>query len=79
MADEYGTVTMTEETNERRSPLRRIACARCGTGFECGAGGNRCWCADEAYRMPMPAAGEDCLCPACLRMAARDNAAGRRA
>jgi hypothetical protein len=57
--------------------LRRIACARCGTTFECGMGGDHCWCAGEAYRMPMPAKGEDCLCPACLRAAALAGSAGR--
>jgi hypothetical protein len=25
---------------------------------------------DEAYRLPMPADGGDCLCPDCLRKAA---------
>ena len=59
------------------SSQRRIVCARCGMTFDCGAGTNHCWCADEAYRMPMPAAGEDCLCPTCLRAAAR--AAGKSA
>ena len=51
-------------------PLRRLACARCGATFNCGTGGAKgnCWCADEAARVPMPAAAsEDCLCPACLR------------
>ncbi|MSP45991.1 MAG: hypothetical protein EXQ83_09045 [Xanthobacteraceae bacterium] len=54
-------------------PLRRLACGRCGTTFECGTGGSGggCWCMDEATRRPMPdAAGEDCLCPACVREAA---------
>ena len=53
-------------------PLRRLACARCGAAFECGTGGanGACWCMDEAVRMPMPdRAGEDCLCPNCLRAA----------
>jgi hypothetical protein len=52
---------------------RRLACARCGTAFECGTGGNdgTCWCVDETYRMPMPAdPREDCMCPTCLRAAA---------
>jgi uncharacterized protein len=54
-------------------PSRRLACARCGTAFECGTGGSggACWCADEAYRMPMPVTpDEDCMCPPCLRAAA---------
>jgi hypothetical protein len=52
-------------------PPRRLACARCGTAFECGAPGE-CWCAAELYRLPLTPAGEieDCLCPACLRKAA---------
>jgi hypothetical protein len=50
---------------------RRLACARCGTEFECGLGG-ACWCAAEPYRLPMTTAAlEDCLCPGCLRAAAR--------
>ena len=32
---------------------RRLACARCGTAFDCSLGGG-CWCADEPYRLPMP-------------------------
>jgi hypothetical protein len=53
------------------TPPRRLACARCGTAFDCGLGGE-CWCAAEPYRLPLTAAGEteDCLCPACLRKAA---------
>ncbi|MCX7311615.1 MAG: cysteine-rich CWC family protein [Hyphomicrobiales bacterium] len=56
---------------DSRLPLRRLACARCGTSFECDAAGGACWCMDETYRLPMPdAAGADCLCAACLRAAA---------
>jgi len=52
------------------SKPRKLACARCGTPFECGLSGE-CWCAAEPYRLPMTnAAAEDCLCPACLRKAA---------
>jgi hypothetical protein len=47
--------------------LRRLSCARCGTAFDCGLGGD-CWCAAEPFRVM--AAAEDCLCPACLRQAA---------
>jgi Cysteine-rich CWC len=52
-------------------PSRELLCARCGTAFQCGLGGD-CWCAAEPVRAPMPApgSGEDCLCPACLRAAA---------
>ena len=57
------------------NPPRNLSCARCGTSFECGNGGDlagNCWCAAEPYKMPLTAAGasEDCLCPACLRKAA---------
>ncbi len=56
-------------------PLQRLACARCGTPFECGASAGACWCMDEAYRLPMPdAADAACLCPACLRAAAAASA-----
>lgn len=52
---------------------RRLACARCGAAFDCSLGGG-CWCADEPYRVPMPAVvGEDCLCPACLRRVAQEQ------
>lgn len=30
---------------------------------------------DEAYRLPMPSDGGDCLCPDCLRKAAGREAA----
>ena len=33
-------------------PSRRLACARCGTAFDCGLGGE-CWCAAEPYRLPL--------------------------
>ncbi|MEJ0078075.1 MAG: cysteine-rich CWC family protein [Alphaproteobacteria bacterium] len=53
-----------------RPEPRRLTCARCGAPFECGSTVGHCWCAEEDFRLPMPAAGEDCLCPACLRKAA---------
>jgi hypothetical protein len=50
---------------------RSLTCARCGAAFECGSTVGRCWCAEEDFRLPMPAdSSEDCLCPACLRAAA---------
>ena len=57
-------------------PPRQLACARCGTAFECALDGG-CWCAAEPYQLPMSdtAATEDCLCPACLRKAAEDSPA----
>lgn len=53
--------------------VRRKTCARCGTAFDCGAGAGDCWCAHEAYRLPLTEAGkaEGCLCPACLRREAQ--------
>jgi hypothetical protein len=62
--------------NERTSASpRRLACARCGSEFDCGLSGD-CWCAAEPYRMPMTeAASEDCLCPACLRRLAAERPA----
>jgi len=54
------------------SAMRRLACARCGTAFECGVNAGACWCAAEDFRLPLSLEGsaEDCLCPACLRKAA---------
>jgi hypothetical protein len=57
---------------------RRIACSACGTDLTCSLTG-ACWCAEETARLPMPVAGEDCLCRDCLRKMAdeaRRNAAG---
>jgi hypothetical protein len=58
--------------NSASANLRQLSCARCGAAFECGSAAGKCWCAEEDFRLPMPAAdsGEDCLCPACLRAAA---------
>jgi hypothetical protein len=56
-----------ESAPSESTATRRLACARCGTPFDCNLGGG-CWCAAEPYRLPMPdLAAEDCLCPACLR------------
>jgi hypothetical protein len=55
-----------------KSQPRQLACARCGTVFECSLEGG-CWCATEPYRLPLPtakSADTDCLCPDCLRKAA---------
>jgi hypothetical protein len=56
---------------------RRLICGSCGREFGCGRDDiGTCWCNDEAYRLPLPAAGAaDCLCPACLRQAASASAA----
>ncbi len=63
------------------SQMRRLACVRCGAAFACGANTGACWCAEEDFRLPMPAAGsdEDCLCPACLRQAAASSGLVTRA
>ncbi|MFY9955340.1 cysteine-rich CWC family protein [Bradyrhizobium sp.] len=45
---------------------RRLACPACGTPFTCSPTGP-CWCAEEAFRLAMPAGGEECLCRDCLR------------
>ncbi len=47
-------------------------CARCGEAFRCGAaaGEAECWCYAAPAVAPDPAA-ESCLCPRCLRAAAR--------
>jgi len=55
-------------------PARRLACAGCGTEFSCSLSGP-CWCNDEAFRLPMPVDGGDCLCADCLRKAAARGAA----
>jgi len=50
-------------------PPRRLFCSGCGTQFTCDPAG-ACWCAEETARLPMPVAGEDCLCRDCLRRTA---------
>jgi Cysteine-rich CWC len=56
---------------------RRLICERCGREFGCARNNvAECWCNAEAYRLPLPAAGSrsaDCLCPACLRLAASES------
>jgi hypothetical protein len=60
---------MTAPASRTPTP-RRIACARCGTSFDCALSAD-CWCAAEPARLPLPGdATEDCLCPSCLRKAA---------
>jgi len=55
-------------------PERRLACEACGTEFGCQLSGP-CWCNDEAFRMPLPVDGADCLCPDCLRQRAQQRGA----
>ena len=65
-----GNIPAMIETRLTAISQRSLNCARCGTAFTCGAGGDdgRCWCAAESFRIPMPAdAAEDCLCPTCLQ------------
>ncbi|HET7492406.1 MAG TPA: cysteine-rich CWC family protein [Bradyrhizobium sp.] len=53
---------------------RRMTCERCGEEFACSRETvDRCWCAAEPYRLPIPAAAggfSGCLCPSCLRSVA---------
>ena len=50
-----------------------LRCVRCGAEFGCDPAGD-CWCKDESFRLPMPEAGvETCLCPTCLRTAAKEG------
>jgi len=70
MADEVQRDTERATEHTRVAAPRRLACARCGTAFDCTLGGE-CWCSAEPYRLPLPDVGSaDCLCPACLRAAA---------
>jgi len=55
-------------------PSRRLACEECGTEFGCHLSGP-CWCSEEAFRMPVPTDGGDCLCPDCLRKLAQRRGA----
>lgn len=69
---------MTNRTGTDRLPgevslSRRLTCQVCGTEFGCDLSGN-CWCAEEPAKLPMPAAGGDCLCRDCLRKAAGAHA-----
>jgi hypothetical protein len=60
---------------------RRIACSRCGAAFGClNDGSGRCWCGQEAFRLPVPLPADvgpfdDCLCPTCIRIVAADLSA----
>ena len=43
-----------------------VRCGECGQAFVCGLlAGTPCWCA-ALPPLPKPAAGEGCLCRACL-------------
>jgi hypothetical protein len=70
----HGHCSRTIMTNWKEySSERRLACSGCGTEFSCNPEGH-CWCKAETIRLPMPVAGEDCLCRECLRKAARQAA-----
>lgn len=58
-------------TESPQKPARSLNCSRCGTAFDC-TGDMTCWCGAEPYRLRMTDidAQRDCLCPACLRLAA---------
>jgi hypothetical protein len=56
---------MTNQT-ETVALSRRLSCSECGAQFGCDLSGS-CWCAEETVKLPMPAAGGDCLCRDCLR------------
>jgi hypothetical protein len=65
------------EEPARKSSARVVICAQCGASFGCDLSGD-CWCADEPFRLPVPAATDtasDCLCPTCLRVLARSSVA----
>ncbi|TKW75870.1 MAG: hypothetical protein DI543_22040 [Bradyrhizobium icense] len=65
--------------NRTESPSpRRLACSACGNEFSCNLAGG-CWCADEAFRLPMPTDASDCLCPECLRKLAAKQTSPLRA
>jgi hypothetical protein len=59
------------ESESLDQAARRLACSGCGAEFSCDLSG-QCWCAAETAVLPMPVAGEDCLCRNCLRKAAAD-------
>jgi hypothetical protein len=62
---------VTDRTDTARPPsTRQLACAHCGEVFSCNLNG-ACWCMDEAFVLPMPSDGGDCLCPTCLRAMAQ--------
>jgi len=64
-----GNAALFMKIRTENQPSRRLTCAGCGVEFGCNPTGT-CWCMDEAYRLPMPSDGGDCLCPDCLRKAA---------
>ena len=66
---------MSAGPHNRSQEPPRIACARCGATFACEPAGD-CWCKHEEVRVPIPGAGETCLCPDCLRMAAANAPRG---
>ncbi|WP_114359674.1 MULTISPECIES: hypothetical protein [Rhodopseudomonas] len=51
-------------------PPRRLICAGCGAEFSCTMDSG-CWCSAEPAHLPLPSDAVDCLCPECLREAAK--------
>jgi hypothetical protein len=62
--------------------VRRETCESCGREFGCGADEGACWCAEVALGPDELAVlrehFERCLCPDCLRIAARARSARPR-
>lgn len=63
---------VTSATPQDPAPVTDAAlCARCSSGFQCGARSDRCWCADvmldDKVRSDMALFYDGCLCPDCLR------------
>ncbi|MGQ0792747.1 MAG: cysteine-rich CWC family protein [Deltaproteobacteria bacterium] len=54
--------------------MKEKHCSLCGEEFQCGAGGDTCWCAALPRVMPLDFTG-DCLCPRCLERAIGDKIA----
>jgi hypothetical protein len=63
------TSAISADAPTRIDEPRRAVCARCGGAFACDPGGD-CWCMHVDACLPMPVAGETCLCAECLRAAA---------
>jgi len=53
-----------------------LVCERCGESFHCGAKEQQCWCMQvtlsEGRREELSKQFKLCLCPACLKDAAKD-------
>jgi hypothetical protein len=57
-------------SGDRTMATERTICKRCGSEFDCLPSREAvCWCAKEAFHLPMPLLPD--ACPSCLRLAAR--------